>query len=81
MTSEFTHEQIINYFTENENFDLNVNFFKQENSICTFENGEPVVRVDKLVDVGIRIVRVGSSTDRCNDNVYVDIYSVDVLCL
>lgn len=67
MTSEFTHEQIINYFTENENFDLNVNFFKQENSICTFENGEPIKFFDKIVE-----------SPNGNGNIFKAIKSVDI---
>ncbi|WUR04858.1 putative uridylyltransferase [Vairimorpha necatrix] len=48
MTSDNTHEDVVAYFKSNNNFQLDVVFFKQTSLTCTYENDE-VIKINDMV--------------------------------
>ncbi|KAK6089552.1 hypothetical protein P3W45_001434 [Vairimorpha bombi] len=67
MTSDHTHDKVVEYFIENEYFDLDVVFFKQDHLPCTYESGEAIQINGEVV-----------ISPNGNGNIFKSIRSVDI---
>lgn len=76
MTSDHTHDKVTEYFKKNGNFDLDVEFFKQDHLPCRYESGE-VIQVDDEV---VTSPNGNGNIFKCIRNVDIDdLYAINVI--